>query len=111
MTTEEEKHPVSDRLPPNTFAVKDDHITLIAAIIGFNEMARQAPTLGEKVWHRDARDKMIEHLRAEGGEFRMDSDGVITLDTSFRPSAPFLPSDIELMRAVVAGYDAAKGER
>lgn len=84
-----------------------------AMAIGFNQMAHDAKTLGEKVYARMMRDFSVREAESFGTKIRWSNDGeaqppkVMTLeiDTIW---IDFNESDIELMRACVAEHDARK---
>ena len=46
-----------------------DPMTLAALVLGYNEMARSAKTLGDKVFFRLRRDKLHEFLKATGSDW------------------------------------------
>ena len=81
-----------------------------ALCYGFNELAKMAKTLGEKVYFRMARDAAEQRFIELGGQKFITSEAAIaTLDVGLgMPSIAFRPQDIELMRETVAIYDAAQ---
>ncbi len=82
---------------------------LTAMMIGYNEMAKRAKSLGERLFSRLVRDKIAEELGKLGCpvEMKNDSETVVTLRS--RPPHIFLyAKDIELMRQAVAEFDAKK---
>ena len=83
----------------------------IALWIGYNELAKQAVTLGERVFCRMARDTWEDEYVKLGGvidrKTQIAGDVVVTLRE--RPPHIILrEGDIELMRAAVAAFDAKK---
>ncbi len=79
----------------------------LARLVGYNELARDAKTVGEKLYLRLARDMAEEAYVALGGQVkRSETSEEIVVPT--RP--PFIvlgPDDIELMRRAVIEYDAS----
>lgn len=81
----------------------------LARIVGYNELAREAKTLGEKVYLRLARDEARRQYQSLGGEVR-DTGPEPEVVVGTRP--PFVvmsAADVELMRAAVAQWDASHG--
>jgi hypothetical protein len=80
-----------------------------ALVFGFNELARMQQTLGQKLTCRIMRDAAEKQFRAAGGTIELiNHEQVLTLPLGIGP-VEFLPSDIEMMRQVVAEYDAKEG--
>ena len=82
----------------------------LALVYGYNELAKLAETLGEKVFLRIARDHAeAECVRLGANITRPDGLGPILVTLSeTAPYVVFHERDIELMRAAVQTYDAAK---
>jgi hypothetical protein len=82
----------------------------LALCFGYNELAKKASTLGERVFCRlgcDAAEKIVEEC---GGAIDRTGPEPILLLREHIPHVRFMPSDIEAMRAAVAEYDAARGK-
>ncbi len=81
--------------------------TVAATVIGYNELARKAVTLGERVFYRMARDRFVEMFNAKHGTLTLTEDEapVLTIHGQATTVA-FYPRDIELMRKAVADFDA-----
>jgi len=81
----------------------------VAMCYGYNELAKKAKTLGEKVYCRVARDKAEQDFLDAGGDIGMTRDGtpILTLPDTM-PRIEFRESDLELMRAEIARVDALK---
>jgi hypothetical protein len=88
--------------------VKHEMWTVMAIALGYNELAKAADVLGEKVWFRLARDNAEAQFIALGG-YKVFTDEANALEIQV-PGAPFYvkfrKQDIEAMRAVVAAHDA-----
>jgi hypothetical protein len=80
----------------------------LASIIGFNELATNGRTLGEKVYFRMSRDAAEKRYAALGGELNKSSVGPVVLTIGPGPFIEFAERDIELMRAAVAAFDKKK---
>lgn len=93
-------------------AEKHDLWAHIAMVYGFNELARNAETLGEKVAFRLMVSKIEEWLVAHGVTIPKSSDNSVVLEIPCGPmTMQFRESDLELMRAAVAKLDAERLER
>lgn len=83
----------------------------LGTLIGLNQLANEAKTLGEKIFLRLARD----HVKAEyiklGGQINEQSDPPEIIVPTRPPFVALSPEDIELMRAAVAEYDEKKRRR
>lgn len=101
--------PADEAPPPND--KPDVDWTYVALTIGFNELAKQHPTLGEKVYFRLLRDTAErKHVEHGGQPFITRADGVMEIQIpGGPPHVVFREQDIEGMRAVVAAHDAKKG--
>jgi hypothetical protein len=82
--------------------------TAVALCLGYNELAKQAENLGEKVYFRLLRDAAQERFIELGGKTILSpEDPALTLEVGKgMPCVRFRPQDIELMRATVAAHDA-----
>lgn len=78
----------------------------IALVFGFNELAKKASTLNEKVFFRLAREQANEDAKALGVGVQYELEKVILQLPGGPPWVRFRASDIELMRAAVARHDA-----
>ena len=80
-----------------------------ALIYGYNELAKIAPTLGEKVYLRLMVKQAEELLKKHGGDIDIaeGQDPVLVLNRTM-PYVNFYERDIEQMRACVAAYDDKK---
>ena len=82
---------------------------LLALMIGHNELAKQAKTLGEKVYHRMASKLAME----EGNKLGMSwtttqhEETLVTVGTA-RSGVELYPRDIELMKKAIAEYEQRK---
>ena len=87
--------------------LKNAKMHMAAALIyGYNEMAKNAQTLGEKVYLRMAREDATEKFRALGGEVNVEFKQTILTICGDPVFIKFTVDDIELMRRTVAEYDA-----
>lgn len=77
----------------------------VAMVYGFNELANQAKTLGEKVFFRMARDTVEDALVEEGFEVLKRDQTILQLPFPGPPFIRFTEKDIELMRETVKQYD------
>jgi hypothetical protein len=87
---------------------------LVARIYGYNELAKLATNLGEKVYARLMRQEIERVLAADYGVTitRPDDLGPTVLTLGQKP--PFIlfhARDIEMMRQAVAAYDAQEKGR
>lgn len=80
----------------------------LASIIGFNELATNGKTLGEKVYFRISRDAAEKRYASLGGELNKSSVGPTILTIGPGPFIEFAERDIELMRDAVAKFDKKK---
>ena len=81
----------------------------VALVLGFNDMAGRAETLGEKVYYRLARDHANDDAKALGVEVSMghEQPTLLTLPGG-PPWVRFRETDIEMMRVCVVEHDAKK---
>lgn len=79
---------------------------LLALTFGYNELAKTARTLGEKVWCRMSRDAARDALIDRGGDVKITSEEVICT-ISEMPKIAFTAKDIELMKAAIAEFERA----
>lgn len=87
-----------------------------ATAIGFNQMAIDAKTLGEKVYARECRKAWVDEAKKLGVELRFGNHGAEP-PTALILAVPgggmwikFREDDIELMRACVAEHDAKRAK-
>ena len=81
----------------------------VAVVRGYNELAKEAKTLGEKVYFRLARDHAEGEAAKAGVKInRVDQGNVILEMTTAPPFITFHERDIEFMRAAVAAFDKAR---
>lgn len=79
----------------------------IAAMRGFNEMAREAETLGERVFFRVARADCERRLQEMGIDTNLVHDATVLRLPYDRPEINFTENDVALMREFLARHDAA----
>jgi hypothetical protein len=82
----------------------------LAICIGFNELAKLSQTLGEKMFHRLARDNAVEGFVALGGNADLfaKEDGIVTIEVPGGPPHIVLHErDIALMRQAIAEHDGS----
>lgn len=82
-----------------------------AYCLGYNELAKQAQSLGEKVFFRLARDSAVKAFVELGGVSPFAEEPTI-LELELPDAMPrikFRAQDIELMRAAVQQWDDEKG--
>lgn len=80
---------------------------ILARLVGYNEMAKSALTLGEKVWFRFAVQAAHRELLEAGGKLEITEGETPLMHIGERPPHINLyPRDIELMRAAVKAHDA-----
>jgi len=77
----------------------------IALCFGYNELARKAKLLGEKVYFRFARDQAEVELMKLGGAINLERDPPVLILNEVMPHIQFTEKDIELMRETVKTYD------
>lgn len=97
---------------PVSFTSQQNAMTWVAAAqaIGFNEIAKQVSTLGEKIFARLARDEAYARFLELGGQPFIASEEsplVLTLTIS-NLQVRLHERDIDLMRAAVEEHDARK---
>lgn len=80
---------------------------LLALVFGYNELAKTAQSLGEKVFLRLARDAAEEDYRALGGELDRTNEEVVVTINEF-PKIAFTAKDIDLMRKAVEEHDGLR---
>ena len=82
-----------------------------AMVIGFNELAKQASTLGERLYFRLATAEAHEQFVALGGTPFLKSPHDVVAAIEVKPvRIIFRESDIEQMRQAVAEFDARNAE-
>lgn len=82
----------------------------LACIIGYNELAKQGKTLGEKVYFMVFRDEYERKLVELGGQVSMDRDPPVLTIGEAMPYIRFSAKDIELMREAVRKHDEVTTE-
>lgn len=85
----------------------------LASILGYNEAVRRAPTLGEKLYARMAREHFVKLFVEAGGriETKNDAGDVVLEAPADRPHLKLYEADIELMRAAIVKWDADHARR
>jgi hypothetical protein len=79
----------------------------MAQVIGFNLLAKEAKTLGQKVYCRLSRDDADEQLTVAGFKSMLDRErGEILVSLNTVPRVEFHARDVELMRKAVSEHDA-----
>lgn len=84
------------------------HMGMVALLLGYNELAKRATVLGEKVYWRMMVNAIEEKLKAEGAKFDMLRDPPMLVLSSHQPVIIFTEKDIEMMRETVRKYDEEK---
>lgn len=83
---------------------------LLASILGYNELAKEAESWGEKIYLRFARDKCVELYKELGGELDLSgSTPLIVVNTRF-PCLALTREDVELMRKAIEEFDAREAK-
>ncbi len=79
----------------------------IALMFGYNELAKLATTLGEKVYCRLMRDRAEAEYKQLGGTDEIDRSGdkIVLVLSHVMPHVVFTEKDIEMMRAAVRAHD------
>lgn len=72
---------------------------------GYNELAKKAEKLGEKVFCRLARDAAQRASEKLGVKIAIERDATILTLGSRMPYIEFTAKDIDMMRAAVADFD------
>jgi hypothetical protein len=83
----------------------------LARVVGYNELAKDAQTLGEKVYLRLARDEARKDYERLGGEIQDTGPEPVIVVNTRPPFVVMSDADIELMREAVAAHDAQRGGR
>ena len=81
----------------------------IAMVHGYNELAKAAKTLGERVFLRLARDHALEECRRLGVSFDLQKPGdgeEVLVVREAMPRIAFEERDVEMMRAFLRDRDA-----
>lgn len=84
---------------------------LLAVVYGYNELAKLATNLAEKVYFRLSRDYAEEEAAKLGTTINRGDQGNVVLELRTKP--PFIifhELDIEMMRAAVAAFDKARAD-
>jgi hypothetical protein len=99
---------MSKDLTEEELLAEGEQWSLLAMTLGYNELAKVAPSLGQKLLCRLLRDKALaSYEEVTGKKVKVtDEDRVILTITSTLPHLKVLARDIELMRKCVAEYDA-----
>ena len=77
----------------------------IALVFGYNELAKSATVLGDKVYYRLARDAAQEELIKQGGTLNVVNQETILTLPGHSVTVKFTEADIELMRQTVEQWD------
>ena len=80
--------------------------TYSALLLGFNELAKLTPVLGEKLYFRLRRDAAHQELTTLGHHVEMTGAKIVLTLGQRPPFVKFLATDIEAMRGAVAAHDA-----
>jgi hypothetical protein len=75
---------------------------------GFNEMAKEAETIQERILCRIAREHALSDLVKLGVEVECGRDPVVVEMPSKRPWIELTTADYDLMRKALAEHDASK---
>lgn len=78
---------------------------MVAMCIGYNELAKQAKILGEKLYFRILRDQCEDELKALGGDVIFEREASILTLPDWMPHINFTAKDIELMRTALKAFD------
>jgi hypothetical protein len=73
---------------------------------GFNEMAKEAETIQERILCRIAREHALADLVKLGVEVKCERDPVVVQLSSKRPWIELTTNDYDLMRKALIEYDA-----
>jgi hypothetical protein len=76
-----------------------------ALVFGYNELAKEAKTLGEKVCFRMARSHAHDLLLELGGRVEMQGEAEILVLPDPMPRIAFAARDVEFMRRSVLEFD------
>jgi hypothetical protein len=82
-----------------------ESLGLIATVFGFNELAKQSKTLGEKVFFRMLCQKFHKDLESKGVKISILEDNIVLTVHFGNVGFTFYEKDIELMRQTVAEWD------
>jgi hypothetical protein len=80
-------------------------IHFLALVLGYNDLAKQATVLGDRVWYRLARENAVKQLCEAGGDIDIKYDNVILTLYEYPVRLAFTAADIELMRKCIADFD------
>lgn len=87
---------------------RGDQFGRLAMIIGYNELAKQVATLGEKIFCRLIVGRLHKEYVDNGGELDMtEREKVIVRLSERAPNILLYPRDIELMRKAIGEHDVA----
>ena len=86
-----------------------EHWVTLAACLGYNELAKLAKTLGEKLYFRLMRDQAVQRYVKVGGNDNLfaTEPGTIEICVPYAnaPSIKLRPTDYELMRDALYRHD------
>lgn len=86
----------------------------VATFLGFNELAKLATSLGERVYYRMCRETAKEHAELMGAELGYDDNApgerIVMVLPGYNPTVSFREKDIEEMRAAVSAWDAGRAQ-
>jgi len=77
----------------------------LALVLGYNELAKGAKVLGQKVYMRMARNAAHARFVELGGKLTMDESEKVILEVPGAAYVRFYPRDIEMMRECVRMFD------
>lgn len=81
----------------------------LARLVGYNELARGAETLGERMYLRLARDEARRAYEGLGGRVEdAPADAPVAVVPTRPPFLVLSDADVELMRKAVAEHDARR---
>jgi hypothetical protein len=84
----------------------------LATLVGYNELIKSCPTLGERVYNRLCFQQTLDTYRELGGVIEITQTGkeIFHLGGDARLHVVFREQDIALMRKYLADLDAAASE-
>lgn len=79
----------------------------VALCFGYNELAKQGKSLGDRLYFRMAAAQAEKDFQAAGGEIELHEKGMPTLVLrDHMPSLKLSPSDVEMVRRFIRNYEA-----
>ena len=81
---------------------------LIAGVYGFNQLASEAETLGEKLYYRLMREELIKHFTDAGGKIDVTREPAVLMMEGWRPYMNLTVSDEAQMRKYIQDQDINK---